>query len=190
MSTPPPRVYPRRAWRLLGVLVTVSGATAFLWMGGVSGVGWRLVNGLVQRRFPDVRAVSTAELSASLEDPVHPGPKPLLLLDVREPAEYAVSHVPGARCFPPGAGATALTDWPKDAPVVTYCSVGYRSAALAQRLQAAGFTDVRNLRGSIFAWANEDRPLVDTEGRPTAVVHPYDRTWGTLVAPAHRATIR
>ena len=56
----------------------------------------------------------------------------------------------------------------KDAPIVTYCSVGYRSGKMAERLQAAGYTNVRNLEGSIFKWANEHRPLVRGESEPVA----------------------
>jgi hypothetical protein len=43
---------------------------------------------------------------------------------------------------------------------VTYCAVGYRSSETAERLHAAGFTNVRNLDGSTFQWTNEHRPLV------------------------------
>ena len=46
---------------------------------------------------------------------------------------------------------------------MTYCAVGYRSAEMATQLRAAGFTNVRNLEGSIFQWANEHRPLVHGE---------------------------
>ena len=72
--------------------------------------------------------------------------------------------------------------------IVTYCSVGYRSAGVAQRLRAAGFTQVYNLEGSLFRWANEGRPLYRGD---TLVhqVHPYDRVWGTLLKEELRAYI-
>jgi hypothetical protein len=70
--------------------------------------------------------------------------------------------------------------------VVVYCSVGWRSAALADRLLAAGLDDVHNLRGSIFDWANKGLPLV-RDGEPAREVHPYGRLWGLLLRPELRA---
>ncbi|MGH7937844.1 MAG: rhodanese-like domain-containing protein, partial [Bryobacteraceae bacterium] len=76
----------------------------------------------------------------------------------------------------------------KDATIVTYCSVGYRSAGMARRLHAAGFTRVQNLEGSIFEWANEHRPLVH-DGKAATQVHPYDALWGRLLQPEVRAPL-
>ena len=71
--------------------------------------------------------------------------------------------------------------------MVVYCSVGYRSSRLVARLQQAGCTNVFNLEGSIFQWANEDRRL-ERDGQPVKEVHPYNRTFGQLLRPEHRAT--
>ena len=54
-------------------------------------------------------------------------------------------------------------------PIVVYCAVGYRSAKMAQRLQALGHTNVINLEGAIFAWATEGNAL---EG--SNKVHPFN----------------
>lgn len=73
-----------------------------------------------------------------------------------------------------------LTDIKPDRPIVVYCSVGYRSSILARKLQDKGFTNVYNLEGSIFKWANEGRPLV--QGKVTVhKVHPYNAHWGHLL---------
>ncbi len=68
---------------------------------------------------------------------------------------------------------------------VFYCSVGVRSSRLAERvaqgLKARGAVAVDDLAGGIFAWHGEARPLVDAKG-PTDFVHPYDATWGRLLA--------
>jgi hypothetical protein len=50
----------------------------------------------------------------------------------------------------------------------------------------AGYTNVTNLEGSIFAWANQSRPLVQ-EGKPTDKVHPYNAFWGALLDKSHWA---
>jgi hypothetical protein len=82
----------------------------------------------------------------------------------------------------------SIVQQPLDLPIVTYCSVGYRSGAFAERLRSAGFTNVVNLEGSIFRWANEGRPLFRS-ARPVTEVHPYNRTWGLLLKEDRRAGV-
>lgn len=103
---------------------------------------------------PDGQWVETAELSGWLRSD-----DPPLLLDVRTPAEFAVSHLRGARRVDPDVPDLASLRLPQNARVVVYCSVGYRSAEIADRLRERGVTRVYNLLGGIFEWANEDRPL-------------------------------
>jgi len=69
----------------------------------------------------------------------------------------------------------------KDAKIVTYCSVGYRSERIGEKLQKAGFTDVSNLKGSIFKWINEGNTLEDKDGQTTDKVHGFDKNWGKWV---------
>ena len=141
----------------------------------------------VRDKYPTVRQMPTADLARRLADSSQPAP---VLVDVRLPAEYAVSHLSGARNVPPGTSPTdALKDVPKDATIVAYCSVGYRSSAFAQKLAKAGYTSVWNLEGSMFEWANEGRPIVDDKG-PAKVVHPYDAKWGQLLRPELRAQVK
>ncbi|MEF8866821.1 MAG: rhodanese-like domain-containing protein, partial [Salinibacter sp.] len=64
--------------------------------------------------------------------------------------------------------------------------VGYRSAGVVQALQRQGFSQVYNLEGSIFRWANEGRPVV-RDGEQVSAVHPYDATWGRLLTDSLRA---
>jgi len=103
----------------------------------------------------------------------------LIFLDAREPKEYAVSHLAGA--IPVGydhfAVAALPATLPKDARVVVYCSVGYRSEKITEQLRTAGFTDVSNLYGGLFEWVNQGHPVVNADG-PTERVHAYSRTWG------------
>lgn len=139
---------------------------------------------VIRVRFPDVRQVSPDDLATWLADDTRARPQ---LLDVREPDEYAVSHLPGAiRIDPDAPAAAVLAHIDPGRPVVAYCSVGYRSSVLVQRLRDAGFTQAVNLEGSIFAWANEGRPL-ESEGRRVTIAHPYDTTYARLLDRAHRA---
>lgn len=138
----------------------------------------------VRKQFPSVRQLSTTELAAWLG---HTNRAQPMLLDARSPAEYAASHLPGARWVDGKApAAELLSRLAMNQPVVVYCSVGYRSSRLAERLQQMGCTNVFNLDGSIFQWANEDR-MLEREGRPVKEVHPYNKTFGQLLRPEYLA---
>ncbi len=151
-------------------------------MGCAQDVRWATLEQSIRAAYPDVRPLSTDSLAAWLAGDAGP-----LLFDVRAESEYAVSHLAGARRLDPDArDFSALQDLPKDTPLVTYCSVGYRSAAMARRLHEAGFTNVMNLEGSIFAWANEGR-AVYRDGQAVRQVHPYDAVWGRLLKKELRA---
>ena len=109
-----------------------------------------------------------------------------LLLDVREPAEYAVSHLLHATRWQDLATTQALIKEKNAQRVVLYCSVGERSSRVAKELQEANpKLTVINLRGGIFSWAVQGRELVTSSGEATTFVHPYDAQWGKLL-PAER----
>lgn len=165
-------------WLVIVLLVAI---TPLLF---AQGIGWGLVNAKIRSEFPDVPRMSTSELADALNDSKQPKP---LLRDVRTRAEFEVSHLAGATRVESGADVTKLA-LPRGKAIVTYCAVGYRSAALAKKLRDAGYTNVTNLEGSIFRWANENRPLVH-DGQPTDKVHPYNALWGTLVDKGHRAPV-
>lgn len=174
----------RRTKRLLaaGIFLIAAGAGAWAWAG--DGRGLEGMKKLVRARFPKVQMLSTEELRAWLADEQRPAP---LLLDVRTPQEFAVSHLPGARRVDPDASAAEVLPLLRQGqPVVAYCSVGYRSSALAERLRKAGVENIYNLEGSIFQWANEGRPL-QRDGQPAQTVHPYNATFGRMLDSARRA---
>ena len=139
------------------------------------GIAWKLVKSWVRRSFPTVEQISTATLANQITQD-----KQLVIVDARRIEEYAVSHIPGA------IRATSVQDLQlinlsREDDVVVYCSIGYRSARLAQQLKTAGYT-AKNLEGSLFQWANEERLLVADDGETTQV-HPYSSTWGLLLKP-------
>ena len=150
------------------------------------GVDWFLLKRSLRAKFSDVRWITTEDLAGWLKDKKRPPP---VLLDVRTTAEWNVSHLPGARRVDPEASAqTAAQDLPKDTPIVAYCAIGYRSGEMAERLRKAGYQNVQDLEGSIFEWANQQRPLVH-DGQPVHRVHPYSTTWGRLLKPEVRAPL-
>lgn len=139
----------------------------------------------IAARFRDVRWIETLELGRRMAATSTRSP---LLLDARSPAEHATGHLPGARRVDPGATDFAALGVERGAPIVVYCSVGYRSAALCTRLQASGYSDVRNLCGGIFQWANERREIRAAE-QPVAHVHPFSRLWSLWLRPDARASL-
>ena len=106
----------------------------------------------------------------------------IYILDAREKAEYEVSHIPGARYIGYDKfKKKTVSDIPKDAKVVVYCSVGYRSEKIGEQLKKAGFDDVSNLYGSIFEWVNAGNEVENDKGEKTNSVHTYNKKWSQWV---------
>ena len=67
------------------------------------------------------------------------------LLDVRQPAEYESSRIPGAKLVPLPELTDRMGEIDKEKPVVVYCAIGGRSRAASQLLAGGGFNEVYNL---------------------------------------------
>lgn len=109
--------------------------------------------------------------------------KEVLLLDARELEEYDISHIPSAKCIgydKPDFDVLKGVD--KDQAIIVYCSVGYRSEKIGEKLQKKGYTKVFNLYGSLFEWANKGLPVVNTKGDTVKQVHTYNRNWSQWVS--------
>ena len=140
---------------------------------------WQATLRLVRDDFPGVPHMTTAQLAERLEE----DPTSVLLLDARSLEEYEVSHLRGAvNAETTRAALEVLAEVAPEPTVVVYCSVGYRSSELADRLLEHGRGSVFNLEGSIFRWANEGRPVYRGDER-VYEVHPYDDGWGRLLEP-------
>ena len=77
------------------------------------------------------------------------------LVDVREPYEWAIARLPGARLVPLGTVPDAAGTFPRDRDVVVYCHHGMRSAAAVEWLRANGIARARNLAGGIDRWSTD-----------------------------------
>ncbi|MGE5793675.1 MAG: rhodanese-like domain-containing protein [Bacteroidota bacterium] len=86
--------------------------------------------------------------------------KDSLVLDVREPGEFAEGHIINARNIPLDQLETRLKEIEryKDRPVIVACAVGNRSGGAAGLLRKNGFTNVVNLSGGIAAWRQAGLP--------------------------------
>ena len=85
---------------------------------------------------------------------------PLDLIDVREPHEWAIARIPGARLIPLGTLPDALPTLDASRELVVHCKGGVRSAKAVRDLQAAGFRRVWNVAGGIARWSDEVDPTV------------------------------
>ncbi|WP_455200194.1 rhodanese-like domain-containing protein [Kaarinaea lacus] len=76
-----------------------------------------------------------------------------LLLDVREPWEFAICHIDGSRLLPMREIPNAVDDLDNEQEIVVICHTGVRSLQVCYYLQHEGFTKVMNLTGGVHAWA-------------------------------------
>lgn len=106
------------------------------------------------------------------------GKTEILFVDAREESEYEVSHIKDAVFV--GYDNLDLSDLgkvDKNKEVVVYCSVGYRSEKVAEKLLEIGFSDVSNLYGGIFEWINQKQIVVNLKNEPTDKVHAFNKVW-------------
>ncbi len=82
------------------------------------------------------------------------------LVDVREPREWDIAHLDGARLIPLGTLPASLEALDRNRELVVMCRSGQRSAAAVQQLQAAGFRKVKNLAGGLLRWSDDVDPRV------------------------------
>lgn len=92
-----------------------------------------------------------------------------LLLDVREPDEWAAGHAPGAYFLPLGQVQGRVDELPTDRRIVAICRSGGRSGTVTEALNAWGY-DVVNLAGGMRAWARDGLAVVTDDGSPGTVI--------------------
>jgi len=81
-----------------------------------------------------------------------------VVLDVRQPDEYAEAHVPGAVLIPLDELASRQDEIPDGRPLLVICATGLRSARAVEALRAAGY-DAANVVGGTQAWIEADFPI-------------------------------
>ena len=82
------------------------------------------------------------------------------LIDVREPGEYEIVSIPGAKLIPKGefVSGAVLADLPRDKQIVLHCKSGVRSAEALAVLKGAGFADAVHVGGGVLAWVSQIEP--------------------------------
>ena len=86
------------------------------------------------------------------------------IIDVREPNEYEIVHIPGSTLIPKDRilSGEALAELPQDKPLVLHCKSGQRSAEALAALHKAGFRDAVHVGGGVLAWAKQVDPSLPT----------------------------
>lgn len=102
-----------------------------------------------------VPTISVRELKARMEKN-----EALTLIDVREPFEYEIARIDGARLIPLGELEARVNELPRSGTLVLQCHSGGRSEHAVRLLQEAGFENAVNLEGGIEAWSVEIDPAV------------------------------
>ena len=103
----------------------------------------------------DVPAISVHDLKRKRD-----AREAIQLIDVREPFEFEIARIDGAKLIPLGQLANRLHELTQNGQTVVHCHTGMRSAQAVQMLRQTGFTNVYNLEGGIDAWANEIDPAM------------------------------
>ncbi len=105
-----------------------------------------------------------------------------IILDARSKSEFEISHLRNARFigfkeFSPDY----LKGISKESKLAIYCSIGYRSEKIGNKLKKLGFIDVNNVYGSIFEWVNQGYQIVDKNGQATNRLHTYNQSWSKWI---------
>ncbi|CAM4418458.1 adenylyltransferase/sulfurtransferase MoeZ [Nocardia ninae] len=104
-------------------------------------------------------AADSTVTARELKDLLDAG-KEIELIDVREPVEWDIVHIDGARLIPKDRilSGEALSELPQNRPIVLHCKTGVRSAEALAALKRAGFADATHLQGGVIAWARQIDP--------------------------------
>ncbi len=113
-----------------------------------------IAEGPKDRLMPDMRILDLdlPEVRRGLED------GSMLLVDVREPHEFAAGHIPNAVNVPLPELADRMHSLPSG-PIVLHCQGGTRSAIAASLVRASGRDDVADMEGGFVAWERAGLPV-------------------------------
>lgn len=110
---------------------------------------------IVDEALQTVPEVAPADLQSRLS-----GGEQIVVIDVREPEEFARGKIPGAYTIPRGVLEMQVDGrLPRESTVVLYCGAGGRSALAAKSLADMGYEKVENLQGGWGAWMQSGLPV-------------------------------
>ncbi len=105
-----------------------------------------------------------------------------VILDAREKEEYEISHLPKARYVGDKEfNLSKVSSIAKNDTIIVYCTVGYRSEGVGEKLIKAGYKNVFNLFGGISSWKNSGGKVFDASNKETDRVHAYNKAWSIFL---------
>lgn len=104
------------------------------------------------------------------------------IIDTRSKEEYLTSHLPNAIFidYKNFNIKEIVTKLDRSKTQVVYCSVGFRSGVISDKLAERGFTTL-NLFGGIFEWSNRKFKLINSNDKTTQKVHTYNKQWSKWI---------
>lgn len=109
---------------------------------------------------PPVPSILPREVAGATDPTVatDPATRPLII-DVREPDEFAQARIDGVVLMPISQFVARHAELPKDRPLLMLCAAGSRSTSATMYLLQAGWTDVRNVTGGMMGWQAAGLPV-------------------------------
>jgi rhodanese-related sulfurtransferase len=136
-----------------------------------------MLKALINKSIPIVAVadLSAAQISSSI------------FIDSRGKNEFEVSHIKDAKWVGyDNFDISRMKGVKKDASIIIYCSVGYRSEKIGEKLISDGYTNVKNMYGGIFEWVNQGKPIVNQKEEPTLKIHGYSKAWGIWLSKGEK----
>lgn len=103
------------------------------------------------------------------------------LIDVREPGEYASDRIPGAKLVPLSSFNPNSIAFDPNQTLVLYCNSGSRSTVAAQKLIAAGFSQVAQLKNGLNTWKSAGYTTEKDQNAPISLFRQVQIVAGSLV---------
>jgi rhodanese-related sulfurtransferase len=110
--------------------------------------------------------VSPADFNTQIDADAYAGSP--IILDVRNPREYAAKHIPHSLNIPLNHLQERLAELPTDRRIAVHCAGGYRSSAAASILQHHGLTNLIEMTGGLAAWESANLPLISASQNSSA----------------------
>ncbi len=111
------------------------------------------------------------------------------IIDSRSNIEYSTSKIHGALFLDYENPNFKNLPLNKADTIVVYCTIGYRSEKIAEKLKKEGFLNVYNLYGGIIQWVNKNNPVYAPTGASTPFVHTYDKDWAKWLTNPNKEAV-
>lgn len=110
--------------------------------------------------FTQANTAATLPAEISVSQAAEKRDQGVMMVDVRQPEEWAAGHIPGATLIPLGEIQNRLSELPKDKEIVLVCRTGHRSGQARDILRSAGYNLSTSMAGGMVQWTAAGLPVV------------------------------